>query len=131
MTPKREKLKTAGFYREISYGEPHGESIFAVLDKGDPSLQKKIIAYLQAGHTYVCAPGLSQDVTVPEDDIVTGSIAIMSDGIWTWPKELIYYVEKYNVALPEDFVAFIQSQNWQVSKAAEEYDYSAECDSGD
>ena len=38
----------------------------------------------------------------------------MTDGHWAWPDDLPAYVQKYHLALPEQFVQHARANNWQV-----------------
>ncbi len=36
------------------------------------------------------------------------------DGIWAWYADLVYYVEKYHVRLPNEFMEHMKMNNWMV-----------------
>jgi hypothetical protein len=38
---------------------------------------------------------------------------LLTDGVWYWPLDLAYYVERYHVALPAPFVAHMQACGWR------------------
>jgi hypothetical protein len=57
-----------------------------------------------------------------------GGVTPMTDGVWFWPAGLIYFIEKYNVRVPQQFIDHAASQNWRVnrtlvSQGSYEYDY--------
>jgi hypothetical protein len=43
-----------------------------------------------------------------------GSPNILTDGLYAWPEDLAYYVEHYNVCLPEEFQQTAIRNNWEV-----------------
>jgi hypothetical protein len=57
-----------------------------------------------------------------------GGVTPMTDGVWFWPAALIYFIEKYNVRVPSEFLDHSASQGWrvnkdQVSRGSYAYDY--------
>jgi hypothetical protein len=74
---------------------------------------ERIIAYLGNGvRDEVLFCGLHiQDILAPEKRfcIAPGPFA---DGVWMWPPDLIYYVQHYHVALPDEFVAHMRRNGW-------------------
>lgn len=47
-----------------------------------------------------------------------GTAGILTDGIWTWPEVLSYYVQKYHLMLPDAFIESAQAQAWVVPRLA-------------
>ncbi|WP_419905361.1 hypothetical protein [Kiloniella sp.] len=74
----------------------------------------KIVLYLNEGEPIVCAPGLVGDVLCQENSII-GPLNILSDGVWAWPSDLSFYIENYNVAIPQAFVQHMIDANWKIS----------------
>ncbi len=104
-------LKSIGFYREMSQGRETDPSIFDVLKKGDPALVEKICKYLSNGLTIIVSPGITSDI-IDEAAGIAGTGSSCTDGIWLWPDDLVYYVRKYNIALPNDFIDTMKNNNW-------------------
>lgn len=50
---------------------------------------------------------LSRNRDVFSGDLIDGEIAILTDGDYYWFNQLAYYVDKYNLKLPEAFVKHI------------------------
>ena len=73
----------------------------------------EIIDYLRNGATLIAAPGLAKDVLSDSSEIID-ELCILTDGQWAWPSDLAYYVEKYSVGLDDDFVQWMQIQNWKL-----------------
>jgi hypothetical protein len=42
----------------------------------------------------------------------------MTDGEWFWYIGLIYYVEKYNVRLPDEYIEHAKRHGWRVNRDA-------------
>ena len=106
-------LKQEGFFRELPYGDPDGDSLQQAVGKPSDCDIEKIVSYLSAGHILAVAPGLSRDVLSKERDVI-GSLSVMTDGTYAWPNDLIYYLRKYNVRISDDFRAHMQQANWTV-----------------
>ena len=66
----------------------------------------RILYYLKrVGHPYISGMKPSYDVFTGEcTKCIDG---IMSDGEYMWPSDLAYYIEKYNLMLPDDFTKHI------------------------
>lgn len=89
-----------GGYDELSPGKgypPMKDSFSSVPYKG----QKKIVHYLTHGKEDMVSAAIPKDVFTGET-IRMEKIG-MNDGEYTWFNTLAYYVEKYNLRLPESF----------------------------
>lgn len=93
-------------YKE--FGMSDGPSI--VSDFSDNAYQGKerIIKYLKNGRVKLAAPSYYSDVVT--GDTIRITKAILTDGEYSWLSVFPYYVEKYNLRLPDDFVAKILKQ---------------------
>lgn len=67
--------------------------------------KQKILEYLKSGDVHSVAPGFAKDVFT--GDKINGSLMILTDGMFAWRSDTAYYVEKYNIALPEKFIKHI------------------------
>jgi len=77
------------------------------------SSEQLILRYLRSGDVVAVSPGILRDVLDDERPII-GSPKVLTDGVWTWPGELAYYVERYHIELPGAFVERIQSNAWRI-----------------
>ncbi len=69
--------------------------------------KKRILSYLRSGTVVSAAPGIMKDVLNGEP---TGrEMLVYSDGQYAWKSDVIYYVEKYNMRLPEEFIDHIMT----------------------
>ena len=97
-----------GKYREFNPGldYPSIRDFFS----DDPYPEKyRIAAYLRNGNDSLLAGGSNRDVITGEA-IPLASI-FRNDGVYSWHQSLAYYVEKYNLILPEDFMNHILSKD--------------------
>lgn len=109
------KLKQVGFFKELPHGEPHSASLSESINQMDDYLVKNITDYLNSGILFIASPGLAKDILSEKNEII-GSLGVLTDGIWAWPADLGYYVSKYKVGLPMDFVEHMKDNNWQKSE---------------
>jgi hypothetical protein len=106
----KSKLKRVGFFRELGYSAADAPSLKeSVRDAAD--YDRDLVArYLRAAPLLAVAPGVVRDVLDPDASNVM-TLSIKTDGVWEWPTPLAYYVQKYNVVLPEAFIAHIAGRN--------------------
>jgi hypothetical protein len=109
---KKTTLKCIGFFRELPHGDPNGPSLVKSKREEAAENESQVIAYLSKGVPYIVSPGPVWDVIDNEGPIGTGSV--LTDGEWAWPDDLVSYVSKYHVALPDDFIGHAVSNGWQV-----------------
>lgn len=117
------KVKTVGFYKEMSNGKPTNESIYEYIEKENPDRIDNICQYLESGIEFVVAPGMSEDVINPDKGI-SGISSIYTDGVWFWPGDLAYYVKNYRLKLPDEFISAMEKNGWKVSASLENLDYN-------
>ena len=67
--------------------------------------KKKIIEYIKGNDKVAIAPGFERDYFTGEPTHVRHEF--QSDGVYEWDIVLAYYVEKYNMKLPENFIKHI------------------------
>ena len=76
----------------------------------DALLRPFAAQYLRGGSIYVIAGVLV-------DDWFDGTRGIAqaegrTDGVWVWPGHYAYYVEKYGVDVPQEFLDHMSRRNW-------------------
>ena len=107
------KLKSVGFYKELSRSDKYKESIFDSINSVNSFEKEKVCKYLEDGLVLVVVPETSEDVINPEKG-VTGTSSEKTDGTWLWPEYLSYYVRNYNLKLPDDFLETMQKNNCNI-----------------
>lgn len=95
----------------VEFKEVHGNnypSIRSMISENEDENKNVIIAYLKNGkHTAESPSRLT--------DFITGkplnmSLAMQSDGIYSWRSDFVYYYEKYNLKLNPDFIRHVLQQ---------------------
>jgi hypothetical protein len=81
----------------------------------------EVVKYLCSAPPFIASPGVEGDVLDPSVR-VAGPLHILTDGEWAWPAVLAYYVQKYNIGLPQDFLDHIRARNYV---PPEEIDYES------
>ncbi|MEU4178521.1 hypothetical protein [Streptomyces sp. NPDC026589] len=106
-------MKIADFFEELwlpSFGTPVG-SIKDNVTSNRYSDVEEITQYLLSGHDLFSVMGSSEDV-MGSGETVLGGDSIYSDGEWIWRGDLCFYVRKYNVRLPEEFLSRMREKQY-------------------
>lgn len=107
-------LKRIGFYCEMPHGKENDPSIKDCISSIEISGKKEICNYLNNGIMLAACFGMETDVINPDAGF-SGCPCYLTDGTWVWPGDLIYYVEKYNLQLPKEFLDFMEGNNYLMS----------------
>ncbi|MDO3617322.1 hypothetical protein Q3O97_15835 [Ralstonia pseudosolanacearum] len=107
------KLISVGFFKELPYGYETSDSLGSSCSKFVGGDIEKVLAYLRAGNPFVVAPGISMDY-LSGGKCIIGSLALLTDGKFVWPSDLAYYVDKYRVGLPPEFLMHMEASDWKV-----------------
>lgn len=97
-------MKVIGVFRELGRGiapsVPSIHSLVGTLSADDVAL---VVDYLRSGTVVV---DVMEAVIDPVDSVtcINGGSSLVSDGVWVWRADLAYFVEKYRVGLPSDFL---------------------------
>jgi hypothetical protein len=57
-------------------------------------------------------PGISYDL-LAETETIIGPPHVFTDGEWAWTADEIYYLEKYHIEVPDEFVQHMKANNWK------------------
>ena len=104
-------LLPAGFFRELHHGDPLGPSIEDARESLAPTTARDVAAYLRGG-SVLAATGQSTADWFDANKTI-GPLEVRTDGRWMWPGDLAYYVERYSVGLPTEFLAWMRSKAWE------------------
>ena len=104
-------VRYCGFFQELEHGRPNGGSLAANVQLKPELFEDQVLGYLKSGNLLVGSPGIGCDV-LSEDGSFSGPYHILTDGSWAWPQDLAFYVEKYHVKLPKEFVEDMRAKNW-------------------
>lgn len=99
-------MKNIVEFKEV-YGNDY-PSIRSMISENKDKNKDIIIAYLKNGKRTAESP--SRPI-----DLITGkslnmSLAMQSDGMYTWRSDFVYYYEKYNLKLNPDFISHVLQQ---------------------
>lgn len=79
---------------------PHFHSTPAAIPE-----KNKVLHYMKNCKVIAAAPGRMRDVF--SNTSIPGEMLAYSDGTYYWSTEAIYYFDKYNLQLPDDFIKHI------------------------
>ena len=92
-----------GRYKEI-YKVADYPSI--AMDIGKPSEHKDtVLKYMKACKITSAAPGHVRDVIA--GNVIDLPLECKSDGFFAWRSDFAYYIEKYDLRIPEEFIEHI------------------------
>lgn len=79
-------------------------------------IKQKVIQYLKSGISIAFCPTIVKDKFDDTKGIININPTTQTDGEWTWSSVLIYYLENYDIPLPEDFIKFMEANSWTIDK---------------
>jgi hypothetical protein len=107
-------LIPVGFYRETTRDEEEAQgrpNIRDAISDAPQEHEKEVVFYLQNS---ICVSALGcflEDVLDPTSrSAIYGHI--YTDGVFVWPLYAAYYVERYHLRLPSEFIQHMASRNW-------------------
>ena len=84
------------------------------LDSPHP-LKYLILRYLEEGQYEGFTAGReAYDPLTTPPTYITGSIFMKTDGTWTWPAFITYFVDKYDLAVPDELIQEMQMHGFRV-----------------
>lgn len=106
-----------GMYREFGYeaDEPGVRSLRDVRRTRRAEHKAQVVAYLRNAQTTAYTMGIEPDVF--DSTKLAGQLSGKTDGTYRWPELLAYYVEHYDIALPDDFEEHMRKSGWKVPRA--------------
>ena len=105
-------LLAVGFFRELPGERDDGdESIREALGRGDAAHKQQLLVYLRSAPVLVTY-FMQVDDVLDEMHAGLGPLALHTDGTWVWRSDLAHYVDTYDVALPDAFIAHASSRSW-------------------
>jgi hypothetical protein len=107
------KLVRIGHFKELKLGTPSDPSLRDSLQPDASPDDAKVVAYLRSGVQMFVAPGPVRDV-LAADQAIIGTLAILTDGTYTWPSDYAHYVERYHAKVPDAFLAHARANAFTV-----------------
>ncbi|MGX9886640.1 hypothetical protein [Streptomyces sp. NPDC002276] len=118
--------KRAGFYREV--GGPDAAAGDAPSLRNDvrddvrgsgPWDEDRVLGYLESAREIYTTMGARRDA-LDGDEWIAGSESLLTDGSWIWPVDLVHYVRRHHVALPQEFLEHIRANGYTVPAVSDE-----------
>ncbi|MFF0591063.1 hypothetical protein ACFYWD_34415 [Streptomyces sp. NPDC003781] len=100
-------VRAVGFFDELSpgWGFPTDGAIKDAVRSSADADEHRLVEYLRRGSGIWSEMGAQADVLDPGGPVLVGAGSLLTDGVWLWRDDLAYYVAKYHLVLPSDFVA--------------------------
>lgn len=111
-------LKALGFYKEFKADNISGDSILDAQRPAGDVDEQLLLTYLAAGHVLLDVMEVRRDVLDGAEQGRSGSL--VTDGAWIWREDLVHYVQKYHVRLPEAFLQHARLLAFAVPDLTEE-----------
>ncbi|MET8405944.1 hypothetical protein [Streptomyces sp900116325] len=100
-----------GEFHELEHGRPDGPSLrAAVRDEAGPD-ELRLVQYLRSGAVLAATASSVHDVLSPGHELIDG-LRLHTDAQWFWYSDLAHYVERYHVALDEEFLQHARDQDF-------------------
>ncbi len=85
----------------LEFGAPTDHSLKQDIEDHSYPGQEKIAQYLEGGKVKLMSAGTGKDLFTGET--IAANYYIATDGEYSWPSTLSYYVRSYNLRLPKEF----------------------------
>lgn len=96
-------MQVVGKVKEFGYADQ--PSILELVGAEPHPRKAEIIAYLKRGKIVSACPSIWKDVFTGEK--INGEELMLSDGKYAWRSDVVHYVDKYNLSLPDEFVEHV------------------------
>ena len=90
---------------EQLYGDNGKLYLERVISEKEYLNKDKILQYLKNGKIVAVAAGFARDIFTGQR--IKGELVAMSDGVYSWRSDIIYYVERYNMRLSDEFEEYV------------------------
>ena len=106
-------MQLVGYYKELRHGRPDGGSLPQAVHLATGALddESQIVRYLSTA-TVLAATSQEVDDLLDKSALGVALASSRTDGEWVWPDDLSYYVRRYHVALPPNFVQRVRDLNY-------------------
>lgn len=84
----------------------------AVRSEADPR-EEQIIHYLKTAKAWIATSSPGVDDALDPTSRAIAPRQYLTDGRWEWPADLAYYVRRYHVRLPDEFIAHMERNNFE------------------
>lgn len=96
--------KYIGFFSENNLSMADNGSIYNFLVSKEQVNYSKdlVLRYLEKGRKEATCPKIIFDILT--NKMISTHFTIITDGEYVWKSNLAYYIDKYNLYLPDDFI---------------------------
>lgn len=97
-----------GVYRELCKSKPNAESIIDHISSTPYPEKEALLKYMKNAETQLMVTSVSIDVIDGVSRVYGGDRK--TDGMFCWNTCIEYYIDKYNLRPPEDFIAHVMEK---------------------
>ncbi|MFD8737692.1 hypothetical protein ACFV06_22605 [Streptomyces sp. NPDC059618] len=116
-------IRPLGFFSELDpgWGLPLGGLMRDFVRPVGDSDEAEVIGYLRQGVRIWAEMSAGPDVLDPDADapVLSGIGSLCTDGVWLWRQDLPYYLSKYHLSLPAEFLARVRKVRYEVPEVPE------------
>lgn len=111
-TKEKRILRYVANFRELGWDDDaSAPSLKESRGRRSPENKGLVVQYLRAGVRIGIAVARDRDIFDPSK---SETRTLMTDGKFAWPGITAYYVERYDVELPEEFERHMAEANWAI-----------------
>lgn len=99
-------LREVGFYGSAA-------DVSAAARSTEMPQESMAVDYLERGVTVLASASWSDDLLNSQRKNIC-QYSTLTDGVWIWPSDLVYYARTYHVVLPKEFLDHMASHEWVV-----------------
>src|SRR5438552_18529639 len=111
LNDQQPSLSAAGFFSDLAHGYAEETTLASSTRSTAEDWEAGAVRYLDGGTVLATALSLSYDILDPAGRAI-GPLRILTDGVWMWPSDLAYYLERYHCVLPADLVSHMGESDW-------------------
>jgi hypothetical protein len=109
-------LKWVGDFKEMGYEDHVGApSLLELRGKRAAVRKPEVVAYLRKAKAIVYTMGLADNVI--DASVHIGTPSLRTDGTYVWPDFTAGYVDRYDVALPDEFERHMEQNQWRLPES--------------
>ncbi|MGC4880757.1 hypothetical protein ACLQ26_31330 [Micromonospora sp. DT43] len=106
------QVRDIGHFNDLPHGQPTEMGLREASGKLTVELVGPVVGYLTGGSVLAASAGYAYDELDAERPEIA-PLSILTDGEWSWPSDLPYYVERYRVGLPQEFLRHAEALGWR------------------
>ncbi|MFI0262541.1 hypothetical protein ACH4OW_26280 [Streptomyces sp. NPDC017056] len=115
-------IRRVGFFAEGNEdGDPavYSASLTLAMEGPPAPDEDRILSYLEDGEEIFSTMGAERDA-ISRDEWIGGAGSLLTDGEWVWPVDLVYYLSRYHIALPADFLDHVRKSGYQAPRVPDD-----------